>query len=377
MDISGGARPGPPRTRERMRARLPAVFVAAFLATCAQLSGAEEARNVVLMIGDGMGFEHVRAAGLYLHGIEGALAMECLPCRASVGTRPASGDVTDSAAAATALATGHKVKNGVLSLAIPGDGSRLETLVEIFKRCGAPAGLVTTTRVIDATPAAFGAHAASRKEWGSIARSMFGEVRPDLVLGGAEEEPELRLARESGYRVIESLAELGRGGPVLGRFAAGSLPWEEGQSSQTLAEMTAAALAFLGTSTRGFFLMVEGARIDHASHSNDLARAIGEVVALDRAVETALRWAGARRDTLLVVTADHETGGLAVLRSRGRGNLPEVRWSTGHHTAADVPLFAWGAGEGHFAGRMENTEVFEAILRASPATRALVPAGAR
>lgn len=353
---------------------LPSIYTKRFVARIALclsaslvswLSAFAEVRSVILMIGDGMGFEHVRAASLYLRGTEGALAMECLPYRASVKTSSASGAVTDSAAAATAFATGRKVANRVLSLAIPGDGSPLTTLVELFKRQGKFTGLVTTDRVTAATPAGFAAHAPDRSALEVIARSMFGEVRPDIIMGAAD-EADIIAAEHAGYRVERSLVQIGAIGPILVSLASGVMPFRSdvpcGDASRpTLAEMSRAALEFLGRSKAGFFVMIEGARIDHASHNNDLMRTIGEIVDFDEAVEAVIRWASPRRDVLVIVTADHETGGLTVKKASGRGKLPEVSWATKAHTQADVPLFAWGVEAWRFAQKLDNTEVFEHI----------------
>jgi len=113
----------------------------------------------------------------------------------------------------------------------------------------------------------------------------------------------------------------------------------------------------LATGEKGFFLMVEGARIDHASHANHLRNAVLETLEFDNAVEEVLRWAAGRDDALVLVAADHECGGLTVVESRGLGEMPEVTWASGGHTKAPVPLFAWGVGADRFAGKLDNTDV--------------------
>ncbi len=132
--------------------------------------------NVIFMIGDGMGFEHVKAGGIYLTGQPGTLCFESFPYHAQVTTYSASSSVTDSAAAATALATGHKVNNGIISLAIPGDGSELQTLLEFYKLRGARTGLVTSDAMTGATPGGFGAHETSRNNRTQIANNF--SIRP-------------------------------------------------------------------------------------------------------------------------------------------------------------------------------------------------------
>jgi len=133
-------------------------------------------KNIILLIGDGMGFEQVKAAGMYLNGKAGTLSFESFPNQAEVTTYSADSSVTDSAAAGTAIATGHKVNNGVISMAYPGDGSELYTLLEYFKERGKSTGLVSTTYMTHATPAVFGAHEPSRNNISEIARDYLNQT---------------------------------------------------------------------------------------------------------------------------------------------------------------------------------------------------------
>jgi alkaline phosphatase len=126
--------------------------------------------------------------------------------------------------------------------------------------------------------------------------------------------------------------------------------------------MTSSALNILDNDPDGFFLMVEGGRIDHASHQGDIARAVLETVEFSSAVQAALVWAAGRTDTLIIVTADHETGGLTVIKNNGQGSMPEVSWSTQGHTLLQVPVYAWGAKAGLINGAMDNTDVFRIII---------------
>ena len=143
-----------------------------------------QARNVILCIGDGMGFEQVRAAGCFANGAAGTLAFEGLPYQGQVTTRSANAAVTDSAASATAMATGQKVDNGVISMAYPGNHGELETLLEFFRDRGKRTGLVTTTYMTHATPAAFGAHEPSRSNTSQIAADYLNQTLPTVLLGG-------------------------------------------------------------------------------------------------------------------------------------------------------------------------------------------------
>ncbi|GAB4268002.1 MAG: hypothetical protein Kow0092_21620 [Deferrisomatales bacterium] len=333
--------------------------------------GERPARQVILFLGDGMGFEQVKAGGLFVAGRAGSLAFEGFPFTGRVATGNVFGEITDSAAAATALATGVKVANGVLSLRIPGDGRPLETILERFRARGRSGGLVTTTYLTHATPAAFGAHRATRSEYAGIAEDYLTRSRPEVLLGGAKHLGRAQ-AEEAGYAVVTTAAELAAldtetTGRLAGLFGADHLPFEADGLGVLphLREMTRTALAVLDNDPDGFFLLVEGGRIDHASHRNDIARTVAEVAEFSRAVAEAVAWAAAHPDTLIVVTADHETGGLTVVRSRGLGEPPEVTWSTNGHTDREVPAYAAGPGAAPVAGLLDHTDLHGILLDAA------------
>jgi len=336
-------------------------------------------KNVIFMIGDGMGFEHVKAAGLYLNGEAGTLPFESWPGRAEVANWPAGGNVTDSAAAATAMATGHKANNGVISRALPGDGRPLETILERFAAMGRSTGLVTNTEITHATPACFAAHSEERKHNSDIARWYLNETRPNVLLGGGGAlEPDAAVA--AGYTVVtdrEGMESLDTESAthVAGIFGKDHMPYEYDYSIKTnlaydalphLSEMACVALRILDNNPNGFFLMIEGGKIDHAAHGNSLERNVFETIEFDRAIRAAIEWAAGRSDTLLVVTADHETGGLQVLSGNGKGAFPTVLWETQGHTPMNVPGYAWGVNARRVAGVMDNTQWFQIVLGLAP-----------
>ena len=329
------------------------------------------AKNIILFIGDGMGFEQVKAAGMVATGRPGTLSFENFPFRGSVNTGNAVGEVTDSAAAATAMGTGVKVGNGVISMAFPGDGSPLETALERFQASGKSTGLVTTSTITHATPAAFGAHEPSRTRHADIAVDYLSKSRPNVLMGGAEYLA-ADAAGAAGYAVVadrDGLQALDTESEVLvfGRFGNGDMPYEvDGLGGLPhLSEMTLAALQILDNDPDGFFLLVEGGRIDHACHAKDIGRAVGETIEFSNAVAVAVAWSGGHPDTLLIVTADHETGGLQVLANNGAGNLPAVTWGTTGHTPVPVPVFARGTGAESVSGPMENTDIFFLMMNSS------------
>lgn len=308
-------------------------------------------RIVILMIGDGMGRGQIEAASHYAYGEPGKLFFESLPVRGEVITSGPSG-TTDSAAAATTMASGVRTYNGAIGLGR--DGERVETLVELAQRLGMPAGIVATSSLPHATPGAFSAHRPSRHDYGAIAEDQVRDVRPDVMLGGGAQyfEPLLDELDAAGYAVVrraDELATVSPTGPLAGLFAADHLEYVIARSpvttEPTLPEMATVALDRLdAASPDGFFLMIEGSRIDMASHLNQLPEAIGETLAFDDTVKSVTEWAAGRDDVTLIVTADHECGGLEVVRGNGAGTLPDVTWRWLAHTNAPVGVYAQGPG---------------------------------
>lgn len=339
-----------------------------FLLWGCALTTDENPGNVILFIGDGMGYEQIKAAGMYANGTVGTLSFEQFPISGSLTTYAAGGALTDSAAAATAMATGHKVSNGVLSMDIPGSGAELLTLVELFADYGKSTGLISTAHITHATPAAFGSHEPDRGNYDQIAADYLSQTQPSLLLGGGGYGMSPQAALLAGYTVVVDKVELLNldvltAIKISGQFGDGHLPYElDGLGDlPNLSEMTAKALEILEQDPDGFFLMIEGGRIDHAGHVNDLHRNILETIEFDEAVEVAYRWMSDRDDTLIVVTADHETGGLTVVGNNGAGNLPSVTWQTTGHTAVTVPVYAVGSNAYLFNTELDNTDIFYII----------------
>ena len=356
------------QTECRLRHKLVLILTLLLLLVFTGLAAGAPPKNVIILIGDGMGFEQVKAAGMYKNGSPGTLVMESFPHQGQVTTYSASSSVTDSAAAATAIATGFKVNNDVVSVANPGDGGELETLLEYFKALGKSTGLVTTTYVTHATPACFGAHESSRDSYAAIANDYLVQTRPNVLFGGGANGMSVLLAEAADYTVVTDAAgmlalDTEAADMVSGQFGSSELPYEfDGLGDLPhLSEMTETALKILDNDPDGFFLMVEGGLIDWACHDNDLPRAVWETIEFDNAVQEVLEWSAGRTDTLIIVTADHETGGLAVDTSNGAGvdNYPAVTWSTTGHTGVDVPVYARGPNAEMISGVMDNTDFFD------------------
>ena len=367
-------------TRMTFAGRLSLAMLVAGVSHLAQAAGP----NIVLFIGDGMGFEHVQAGRLYKSGSDATpLTFEKLPYHGQATTKLPDGTVTDSATAGTALATGYQHPvNGVISMGT--DNSIKTTIHELAKAKGLRTGIITTDSISGATPGAFGAHEPSRTFEADIRYDYLMDDAtyphraslPNVLFGGGFDDPYLvpganatyvAIANSSGYSFVKTAGGLSAMPPAehaLGLFGSGWAPMASfvtGDTAQPrLPQMVAKALALLqNNSGAGFFLMVEGALIDKLSHSND-RNFTPEVAQLDLAVQEALTWATANAQELLViVTADHETGGVNVPDGQAvaPGTIPAMTFSSTGHTGAAVPVYAnWP--EALQGQTIDNTEVF-------------------
>ncbi|MCY4403140.1 MAG: alkaline phosphatase [Candidatus Poribacteria bacterium] len=326
-------------------------------------------KNIVICIGDGMGFEAVKAAGYYASGEAGTLSFEQFPYHAEIQTYAANTPMTDSAAAATAVATGHKVNNGVVSMEIPGSGTPLKTLLEICKEANKRTGLVTTTYITHATPACFGAHNSQRNNLGEIAHDYLHLTRPNVLLGGGGNGISENRAESAGYTVTTNREELlnldtNTESYVSGQFGQSNIPYmfDGPNNLPHLTEMVTVALDILTNTEDGFFLLLEGGRIDHAGHSNDIERQLLETIEFANAVQTVYARVSDDDDTLILVTADHETGGLQVQKNNGQGEIPKITWSTGGHSVSNVPLYGCGKNAEHVEGILNNSDIIKIVM---------------
>ncbi len=315
-----------------------------------QQKAAPVARNVVLMIGDGMGAEHVWSAWL---SNKGALNMTTLPVTGFSITTSASHTITDSAAGGTAIACGCKAVNGQLGL--DEQGEHHESLAVQMRRAGKSTGLVVTKSVTDATPAAFYAHVKSRKNTEEIAAALV-DAGFDVVAGGGSVDfsEAQRKTLQKSCKMLE-LAETKECPPASERGA-----W--------LPEQVKKALGVLEQDKDGFFLMVEGSRIDTSAHVNDLPETVQETLDFDCAVGVVLKWMQQHPDTLLVVTADHQTGGLSILGGSQEKGEVKGHFSSFLHSGIAVPVFAAGPGAELFCGVQQNTALAPKIRKASAVT---------
>ena len=302
-------------------------------------------RNVILMIGDGMGAEHVWAAWLCNRG---QLNITSLPVTGVSVTTSASDTITDSAAGGTAIACGSKTKNG--QLGVDAQGKKLESLAVKMRRAGKSTGIVVTKAVTDATPAAFYAHVKSRNDTDAIAAELV-EAGFDVVAGGG-----------SGDFTAEQKAALEKSGRWV-NLAAEKHCKPASERGNWLPESVERALAELEKDPDGLFLMVEGSEIDTEAHVNNLGETVRETLDFDRAVGVVLEWMKQHPDTLLVVTADHQTGGLSIHGGDKEKGEVKACFTTFKHSGVSVPVYAAGCGAAAFSGVMDNTELAPRILR--------------
>jgi len=330
-------------TRRTQSSLMPLLLVVGLLLVpmfsgCATMGAMDassgKAKNVILLVGDGMGPSHFGATWLYSNRVLGKdlRMVEAMKAghTAYLVNDTADAIVTESAAAAGQIATGQRMTARAISMAADGK-TPVKTVMETLKSRGLATGLVTTSGITDATPAAFAAHVAHRSDEMSVAEQEL-KFGVDVLMGGRKQFflPEVSAgkrkdgrnlldeARATGYIVVGDAEELkeAQGAKILGLFNMGNMAYEIDRATTmepSLAEMTAKTLAVLSRNPKGFFAMIEGGRIDHAAHRNDAPGTIRDTLAFDEAVGVALEFARKNPDTLLIVTADHETAGMALI----------------------------------------------------------------
>lgn len=323
---------------------------------------------IILFIGDGMGFEHVAGGGLYATGDRAGLNLWSAPVQGRVRSASLSG-YTDSAAAATTLASGERTWNG--DIGIDRDGDEVVTLLDLASARGMAIGVVTTDLVTGATPSAFLVHADDRYETDAIAAAL-GSSLPDLLIGGGATQVADDLDPETtqialSWPELKDLSPDGR--PLVGLVAPGVMPFafDAIVDMPTQVELVDYAFDRLQDDPEGMVLIFEGARIDHASHLNLTSRVHAETAALDAAIQRALERIAAtpEREATVVVTADHECGGLRVAETGEVGVPADSRWRWLDHTNSDVGVWAWGnAAEPLNGQRMDHRWTFAALRAA-------------
>lgn len=323
-------------------------------------------KNIIFLIGDGMGTSQVYAAML---ASEDSLNMEKAETAGFSTTNSLNQKITDSAAAGTALATGKKTRNGIL--AQDTTGNNFVSILKVAEQNGLSTGLVATATITHATPASFVANQPSRNMYEAIAAD-FMKTDIEVFIGGgynhfARRSDSLNyvdslLAKD--YTVVRTLEELKttEASKIAGLLYDEHPPRMSEGRGDMLPVATRKALDVLSTNEKGFFLMVEGSQIDWGGHGNDADYVVKETLDFDKAIGVALKFREQHPNTLVVVTADHETGGLSLPSPDGDYHKSEPAFSTGGHTSVMVPVFAWGPGAEEFTGIFDNTEFFTKFL---------------
>jgi len=405
----------------------------------------KQPKNIIMVVGDGMGPAYTTAYRYFKDNpdtaeIESTIFDRLLMGRASTYPAPVSGLVTDSAASGTALATGHKTYNKAIGVDV--DGKPLQSVLEYAKSIGKSTGLVVTSQINHATPASYVAHASSRKMYDEIANQYLdekvsGQHKVDIMMGGGlkyfkrDDRDLVQEFQNSGYQFINKYKQLDQidNDKVLGLFAPVGLPWALDDEQYRLKNMTIAAIDRLDNNDDGFFMLIEGSQIDWGGHSNDIAASMAELDDLAVTINWLENYVKTHPDTLVVITADHSTGGFTLgangdyawhpefirqLKSSPENiaktqisnqfdpeiinhelgftltkaeinslniayNLGEkplykalkfvidtrtnTGWTTGGHTAVDVPVFAFGANKHDFTGQLDNTDIAKNIFK--------------
>lgn len=335
------------------------------------LTEPRKAKNIIFLIGDGMGLSQL-TAGMYMNNNK--VAVEKFPIVGLQKTHAYDDLVTDSAAGATAFACGVKTING--GIGIDHIGNSYETILEEAERRGLSTGMLVTSTITHATPAAFASHVLNRRFYEEIALD-FMDVEIDLLIGGGkayftrrdDDKDLFENMRRRNYYVTDYFevpfdkVEV----PANSNFAyftADKDPLPASQGRDYFIPAAKFSLDFLSErSPSGFFVMMEGSQIDWGGHAQDLNYVLTEFDEFDKVIEYCYKWAKEDGETLVIVTADHETGGLTIKDNSTMGNL-NINFSTGGHTAVMIPVFAFGPGAEYFAGLYDNTDIHTKLRQA-------------
>ena len=327
-----------------------------------------KALNVIYFIGDGTALPQVYAGML---ATRQEMVFPKFPYIGVVDTHSASNDITDSAAGGTALCSDHKTSNAMVGM--NPDSIPVKTLLEVFHEQGKETGLVVTSYITHATPACFYAKVPHRRQYEDIALQLAEADNINLAIGGGrkhfnqrKDSVDLiqRMENELGWKVYDTLADIDVTCKKYAVLANDDHMPKAADRGDFLPRAVKTALKTLDGAENGFFLMVEGSQIDFACHANDSAWMVDEVVDFSYAIQVALDYAEEHGNTLVVVTADHETGGLTMPDKQGKYTNVSFCYSTGSHTCLPVMVYAYGPGAEQFTGWMQNTAIKGKILNA-------------
>ena len=327
----------------------------------------KQPKNIILLIGDGMGTSQVYAG---YTAKKGKMNITGMPVSGFTVTYSANDYITDSGAGGTALSSGVKTNNG--SIGVDANGKPVETILEMAEKRGLSTGLVSTSSITHATPASFIAHTANRSKYSDIALD-FLKTDIDVFIGGgykdfARRADSLNLIdslKVRGYFIARDLKEVDVKSTtrLAALLADEHMPQMSKGRGNMLPDATEMALSMLEKKDKGFFIMIEGSQIDWGGHANDASYVIDEVVDFDNAVGKALEFAAKDGETLVIVTADHETGGFGLIGGNMSDGTVQGAFLIKDHTANMVPIFAYGPGSEIFTGVQDNTDIFKKCVK--------------
>ena len=331
-----------------------------------QPKGKKPPKNIILMIGDGMGLAQVYSA-MTANG--GHLFLENFKNIGFSKTYSSDNYITDSAAGGTALSSGVKTYNGAIG--VDRDKKPIPSIRELAEKKGLKTGLVSTSAITHATPASFLAHVSSRSSYEDIAAD-FLKTNIDVFIGGGVDNFEKRkdgrnLSKElkdKGYQVLYNMQDIQK--VKSGKLAGLTAPEHNKpmpERGEMLVPATQTAINLLSQSKKGFFLMVEGSEIDFLAHENKTPGVVDETLDFDRAVGVALKFAASNGETLIIVTADHETGGMTINGGDYATGKVIAKYTSGGHTGIAVPVYAFGPCAEQFTGFMENTDIAKRMIQ--------------
>ncbi len=322
----------------------------------------EKPKNIIFLIGDGMGVTQVFSG---LTANKGHLFLENCKAIGFSQTQASDNYITDSAAGGTALSTGQRTYNG--AIAVDMQQQPIKTILEDAEAKGLATGLVSTSAITHATPASYIAHQPQRSMYEEIAAD-FLKTDIDVFIGGGKDHFTKRKdgqdlveeLKKKGYRYEEDMDVIRK--VKKGKLAALTAPIHNGRVAERgdmLPVATKTAINILSNNEKGFFLMVEGSQIDWGGHGNSTIYIVEEMLDFDRAIGKALEFAAKDGETLVVITADHETGGMAITGGGIAEGTVTAAFPTKHHSAVMVPVFAYGPGANEFMGIMKNTDIHD------------------
>ena len=295
------------------------------------------------------------------------IAFERFPYSGFSITKSASNEITDSAAGGTAIAVGKKTKNNMVGMTP--DSIPVPSMLEMFAERGKKTGVVVTCSVTHATPADFIAHNIARGNNEEIALEIANKQILNVLFGGGkkyftERKDGLDLISkmwDNGWNIYDSLSQIEDNSARTMVLTCRKHMVKAPERGNFLPEATAKAIEMLDNEN-GFFLMIEGSQIDFACHDNDSTTLVEEMKDFNNTLNVVLDFAEKDGNTLVVVTADHETGGLTIVDPQGKYTRTDFKWSTGSHSAVFVPVFSFGPGAEKFSGIMDNTEIISKIM---------------